>query len=378
MSTRPCYQLWDIEKDPVGTYETMRARGPVFWDARYHTWFVTDYQLGEAVLKNANASAMTTHLLQASVYPPQAQPLLTPLIALLKQWPLFQEGETHRQQRQLAQRHLQTGALAHLLEQIPAQTDQRLAHAGSCFDFMEAIARPTPIATIAALLGLPVSDYPLFQRWSDSLAEMFFSQIKLAPQIKIATEYLAEALDYFDRLGPPYAEAPATYLMLLITGIETSQALIGNAFYQLMQHPAERDKLSKDPDLIHQAIDSALRFHAPIQSILRVAQAPLSIGSAQVKTGEAIRLMVGAMHQDPRYYHQPLRFSIDPQNQTHLAFGSGVHFCLGQQVIRQTAATLIMHLTTRATRWQLSDTPPPIAHTLSSSKVQRLLITRDS
>lgn len=156
-------------------------------------------------------------------------------------------------------------------------------------------------------------------------------------------------------------EATATWLQLLMAGVDTTATLISNAAYALCSHPDQLDLLRQDPALIDSAIEEVLRYESPVRMMGRVAHADVEVGGRTVRKGESAIAVMAAANRDPDVFTDPNRFDITrPTKPSHVAFGQGIHYCLGAGLARLEARAALTHLVYRlppdpgslAARWR--------------------------
>ena len=127
-------------------------------------------------------------------------------------------------------------------------------------------------------------------------------------------------------------ELYAMFVLLQIGGHETTTNLIGNGLLALLQNPSELQKLKDDPSLIGTAVEELLRYHSPIQITARIATEDLEIGGKQIAKWQFISTYLGAANRDPEHFPEPDRLDVTREENRHLAFAFGPHFCLGGEL----------------------------------------------
>jgi cytochrome P450 len=142
-----------------------------------------------------------------------------------------------------------------------------------------------------------------------------------------------------DRLSAE--EVYSTSGLLLIAGHETTTRLIGNAVWLLLTHPDQLQLLRDDPDLMPNAVEEALRFQSPVQHTTRVALEDMDFHGCKIKKHQLVELMIGAANRDPQANDDPDRFDIRRENVQHVGFGYGIHLCLGAELARLEAKTVL-------------------------------------
>ena len=260
---------------------------------------------------------------------------------------------------------------------IAAELLDKVQDAGE-FDLIEAYAAPLPTIVIAEMLGVDPADQGDFKRWSDALAHSFnpvrtpeqetvlqAGQMGLAGYFKAAVDArranrgtdlvsaLVSAEEQGDRLSE--REIIGTCNLLLAAGNVTTTDLIGNGVLALLRHPAELAKLRANPDLARNAVEEMLRFDPPVAQTGRITTAPREIGGVPLEAGETITASLIAAGHDPAVHDEPGRFDVARPDPRHLAFGGGVHFCLGAPLARAEAQIGIPLLFERFPNLQLAE-----------------------
>jgi cytochrome P450 len=252
------------------------------------------------------------------------------------------------------------------------------------FDVMAEYASPLPIIVIAEMLGVDAVDLTQFKRWSDARSQVF--NIARTPEqgAESATarqeldDYFARAVDERrgrrgtdlisalvsaqesgDRLTQ--REIVTTCNLLLIAGNLTTTDLIGNGVHALLAHPDQLAKLRAHPELMANAVEEILRYDPPVVQTRRLALEPLEVGGMQVQAPEVITTSLLAAGHDPARHSDPRGFDIERTDTSHLAFGGGVHFCLGAPLARAEAEIAIRLLFERFPAVRL-DPRHPIEH----------------
>ena len=230
----------------------------------------------------------------------------------------------------------------------------------SCFDIMNAYARPLPTIAIALVLGVDTAHCHGFKQWSDGKMQMFNPRRTQEQEAVLASSdaalagYLAEVIqrrrkerrgDLISSLidaeedGKQLGEAEIidVCIALLIAGNVTTTDLIGNAVLALLQHPNELSKLLAKPNLVRSTVEEVLRYDSPIVHGTRIATQAMQIGGCPVAAGQTINAVLYAANHDPKAHPDPKRFDIERPDKRHISFGGGAHFCLGAPLARAEA-----------------------------------------
>jgi cytochrome P450 len=244
------------------------------------------------------------------------------------------------------------------------------------FDLMPAFAEPLPVTIIAEMLGIPVADRKEFKRWSDSIVSFGGGTRNGDGQsaMEELTSYLRRQLDRRrsnptddligalmvaeeagERLSPE--EALATCVLLLIAGNETTTNLIGNAIAALDEAGLMRE-VAASPELLSGAVEETLRHQPPVISIVRNTVRDVEMSGQTVPAGSFVFVVLAAANRDPEVFAEPDRFDIRRNPNRHIAFGHGIHFCLGAPLARLEARAGMEVLLRRCPNLQRAESGP--------------------
>ena len=247
-------------------------------------------------------------------------------------------------------------------------------------DLATAACTPLPIMAIASVMGIPPEDHAEFKKWSDGVVEGF----KLADEVSVnaeATERILASIQslntYFQALFETRRRHPRDDLLsklmtpkegealsaeelfwfcflLLIAGNETTTNLLGNLLLALLAEPSQLAGLRRCPELIPSAVEEGLRYDPPLQGFFRTTTAPYRVGGVEIPERARVLLLFAAANHDPRQWTEPDRFDVTRPPGDHLAFGSGIHFCLGAPLARLEAASFLRCLIERTQSIELA------------------------
>jgi cytochrome P450 PksS len=246
--------------------------------------------------------------------------------------------------------------------------------AGSPADLVERYARRLPLSVICELLGLPHADRPKFIAWTNRFTRLTgaLGFLGLIPALVAMKRYLERQLDLARKHGGEgliaelvrvekeggrisAREMVAMVFLLLGAGTETTTHLISGSVYELVRNPGLRDWLEEDWSRANLAIEEFLRFVSPVQfSKPRFVREHVDLGGVQVKQGEKIMVMLAAANMDPDANEHPERLDLERRPNRHLAFGTGIHFCLGHQLARIEAKCALQALFKRWPKLELA------------------------
>ena len=265
-------------------------------------------------------------------------------------------------------------------------------------DLIEEFAYPLPVIVICEMLGVPVDDHERFKGWGLDIARGL-DAILLPPDSEVGRRAVAgrRALaDYFrdliaERRAAPRAdmlsaliaaeeagdklseeELLATCILLLVAGHETTVNLIGNGTLALLRHPDQLRRLRDSPGLIGTAIEELLRYDGPVQRTARIPSADVVIDGHTIAKGEMVMPFIGAADRDPAQFAEPDRLDIARADNRHIAFGWGIHFCLGAPLARVEGQIAINTLLKRLPRLTLDTDKPYFRQSLTLRGLQAL------
>ena len=274
--------------------------------------------------------------------------------------------------------------LAPVVQQIVDEAvDAALAHGR--MDIMHDLAYPLPVTVIAHMLGVPREDRDQFRKWSNEIVGTAGNVMaNLTPEhYRQALKSTRELTDYFrkvvaqrrvqprDDLLTAMAKAEeqgdrltedelyANAVLLLNAGHETTTNLIGNGTWALLKFPDQRVRLREDPSLAPTAVEELLRYDSPVQFTSRILKEDMTVGGKTLKAGQPALLLLGAANRDPAQFPDPDQLDVGRQDNKHVAFGLGPHFCLGAPLARLEGRIVLQTLLRRLPGLRL-DGPEPV------------------
>jgi len=266
---------------------------------------------------------------------------------------LFVDPPDHHRLRSLVQSGFTPKRIEKLrgrIEEI-AREQATLMRSKETVDFIKAYAFPIPIRVICELIGIPSEDQLDFQRWSNALVDVnddshydeanmeFMSYLeKLIEQKRVSPEedlisYLIQVEEGGD--GLTVSELYGVIMLLIVAGHETTVNLIANGLLALLTHPEQLTLLKANPSLVAQAIEELLRFNGPVEfSTDRWAKESFTFMGQQVEKGDHVIVSLASADHDPEVFANPGTLDITREQSSHLAFGKGIHYCLGAPLAR--------------------------------------------
>ena len=346
----------DVLANPYPLYDQLRTKDPVFWDPYLHSWVVTRYSDVITVLRDFSASRTPT--------PEQLKTIgleaLTPLARVMVQQMLFLDPPSHSRIRGLAACAFTPARVAALKNRIQQLADELLdaVQSRGRMDVLADFAEPLPAIVTSELFGVPTEFALQLKTWSAKFAEMLGNFQHNPDRIPAMLDTIEKLVAFFgkaiedqrkrpcpglvhslvqaelegDRLT--HDEVIANCIITLVGGLETTTNLIGNGILTLLRHPDESRRLRENPLLIASAVEELLRYESPSQHTARLAPEDLTLGGKKIRKRQAVIAVMGAGNRDPERFTDPHRLDLARQDNRHLAFGWGAHFCFGAPLAR--------------------------------------------
>ncbi len=373
-------------QNPYPIYQRFLEEGPIHYIDRGPgpgLWAVFNYANCVSLLKDQRLSAKRSGALLL-VLPPEKRSEFARLAHMLGLWMLFLDAPEHSRLRKLMNKGFAPAVAESLRAPIEAVVDEMLEplRDSSQAEIMQQIAHPLPVRVIAEMLGIPGTMQQRLTEWSDAIAAFLGNPRRTIEQASAAQEAMIALTDFFrdvvserrrdkrndlisllleiEEDGDVLTEEEllAQCVMLLFGGHETTRNLIGNGLFTLLQHPLEASQLRDNPALIRSGVEELLRYESPVQSAVRIAKEELELCGETLPPGSIIYPMLGSANHDPQQFKDPKTLNLARLNNTHLAFGAGAHFCIGNQIARLEAQVAILRLVQRFPHMQFAAEKP--------------------
>ncbi|MEU9314240.1 cytochrome P450 [Streptomyces sp. NPDC048295] len=307
-------------------------------------WLITGFDLVRAVLADSRFSSLKELMLHPTIdYGDMVAPPAPPGEFLLMDEPRHSRYRkplmgkfTVRRMRLLTER----------VEQITAEHLDAMAEAGSSADLVTAFAKPVPAVVICELLGVPYEDRGSFQEQVYSFMDGETNDEDLIAAYTATQTYLAE-LVAAKRANPTDdvlsdltdtdltdEELRGMALLLLAAGLDTTANMLALGTFALLRNPEQLAALRADPALADRAVEELLRYLSVAKTFMRTALEDVEVGGRTIEAGERVILSYNTANRDPERFTDPHVLDLDRQEGGHLAFGHGIHQCLGQQLAR--------------------------------------------
>jgi cytochrome P450 len=391
--------LPEVHEDPYPLYHRLRAEDPVH-RSDLGFWVLTRHADVLAVLRDPRMSRDPRRSERIELLRSSAE--LDELLASEEAAPsmLFVDPPDHTRLRTLVNKAFTPAAVERLrprVEAIVAGLLDRVAGAGA-MDVVEDLAYPLPVTVICELFGVPEADHDRFRAWSRGLVRLLdplvaTDALEGALRARLALrgylrELIAErrahptgdlltALIAAEDEGHQLSEAELVSMcvLLLVAGHETTVNLIANGLLALLRDPEALAGLKAEPGLAGSAVEELLRYDSPVQFTSRHALADLDLGGCQVRAGETVVAVLGAANRDPAQFPDPDRLDLARQPNRHVAFGGGIHFCLGAPLARMEARIAIPALLARLPGLEVGPGPPVRRDTVTLRGLASLPVT---
>ncbi len=341
----------EFQQNPYPAFEALRVDGPAFWDEASSMWYFLNHADVDGLLRERRLGREPLGGLPAAA---------ESAFEMLNQHSMFDmEPPDHTRLKTLVHKVFTPRRVESLRAQIAAECE-RLLDAAAAAGGMEALAdyaAPLPVAVIAELLGVPAADRHKLRPWSAAIVAMY----ELAPSAAVAAAAetaSAEFSEYLRALSRARQKTPgddlisalaqvqeegarlsedeliATCVLLLNAGHEATTNAFGNGLWALLRHPEQLADLRREPGRLPEAIEEMLRWDTPLQLFRRWVRTEVEIQGIRLAVGQQVGLLFGAANRDPAVFAQPEAFDIRRGPTPHLAFGAGIHYCLGAPLAR--------------------------------------------
>jgi len=357
-----------IQDDPYPVYRMLRDDAPVFWAPASNTWVLSRHaDVTGALLDHQRYSSIN------GVFPtPPDVPFLESFLPMM----IMMDPPRHDALRGLVSKAFTPRRIAALeagIDALAVSLAQGLVSNAGRGDFIEDFAGVLPAMVIADLLGVPRQDRQQFRQWSSTLIQSnpargevadglaaaaavygyfadFLAERRRAPRDDLMSALVAAEIDG-QRLRDD--ELLGFCLLLLIAGHETTTNLLGNAAVVLAADRRSRRRLAADPALIGPAVEELLRYDSPVQGLSRVLTTDVTLHATTMSRGDSVLLLFGSANRDERAFTDPDIFDIGRKPEHQVAFGRGIHFCLGAALARMEARIALRALLSRLPEWSL-------------------------
>jgi len=352
------------KKDPYPLYESVRAKGN-FVPTRLGLLMTAEHSITGEVLRDPRwgiLSPADMSMIDETAYAADGRPLVNPIQRSF----LMRNPPDHTRLRKLVGGWFTPRALRQQMPAIERVIEDFLDRAEEkrTFDLVDDFAKRVPVQVIADLLGVPASDHESFIRWGSALVNSIDGTRdmkdlrQLQDTLREFDEFLGGLIEHRKRKPGndivselvahddlALDDLIATTELLLVAGFETTVNLIGTATIAVLGHPEVRARLIAEPEYADRVVEETLRWDPPVQYVVRVPLEPVELFGRRMPVGQPLMMILAAANRDPAVFTDPHRFDPDREDVgKHLAFSSGIHYCLGANLARMEAAAAVRAL----------------------------------
>ena len=364
----------DFLANPYPDHERLREAGPVVWLAKYDIYATARHAQVREVL-----SDHATYISSAGVGLANfnKEPPFRPKSLILEA-----DQPHHTRARNILARILSPKAIPQIRADFSKAADAMLdglagrAAGNQVVDGIKVLAEPYPLKVFPDAVGLDETGRENLLLYGDMVFNSFGPRndllLNAAQRVQPVTAWI---MDHCQRamLRPggfgdqiyqaadageiTHEEAPMLVRSFLSAGVDTTVNGIGNALFCLARHPEEFDKLRANPQLARQAFEESLRYESAVQTFFRTTSRDVELAGVVIPEGSKVLTFLAAANRDPRQWAEPERFNVERKNIGHMAFGTGIHGCVGQIVARLEGELILAGLVKRFKRIELAGTP---------------------
>jgi cytochrome P450 len=370
--------LPEFRRDPYPAYRRLREADPVHWNPP-GIWVLTRHADAVAMLRNPR---MSVDFRNSDLYEVFRQMQGIDTTAERPQSMLFRDPPDHTRLRSLVTKAFTAKRIDDLKPRMQRIVDDLLdaAFERGEMDVVAELAYPLPVTVICEMLGVPEEDHQRFHAWSADLVstldpmtgpdvmerameaalafDAYFAGLIATRRTERRDDLLSALIAAEEEGGHLSQEELLIQLeLLLVAGHETTVNLISNGTLALLQNPDEMRRLREEPALIKSGVEELLRYYPPVQLTGRIPLEDMRIGGTHVARGQQVLALLGAANRDPEAFDEPDRLDLSREPNRHIAFGNGIHHCLGAALARAEGQIAIGTLTLRG----LAELPVQVA-----------------
>jgi len=381
MSDTPRFAPYTPEfaRDPYAVYARMRESRPIHYHPPWDTWVLFRYEDIKTLLTDARLGRVMDEVLTEDELAEYRRRLgwdEAPLHSrYVKISIIDSEGTLHERLRKAVFKVFTPRAVEQLQPYVQSLVDQQVGHVEAMgrFDFVEDFVAPIPGLVIGRMLGVPEADCPQLRRWSEDIVQ-FFEPERTAAHRELAEGATGEFVDYLDRLVAERRRRPgedllsamldwedggerlshdellSTAMTILMAGHGSTIDAAGNGMLALLRSPEQMAALREDPGLTGTAVQEMFRYEPPLPYFHRYVLEDLTYEGQSFEKGDTLGFCYASANRDSAQFAEPDRFDIRRSPNRHLAFGGGVHHCLGNHLARMNMSAMFTTLLRRLPR----------------------------
>ena len=354
----------DAILDPTPIFAAMLQREPVHYSPSLKSWVIADYDNVKLALSDPRFSVEKMSPFADHMAGGADAHKIRELTRVLGGWMVFKAPPAHSRLRQVLQQPFKPREMEKLRPAIIDIAEEVIAEmapkAGQVVDFIAAFANPLPARVIGTLIGVDVAMVPQLTAWSLDIAkfvfsardtpdkydrayravmdiEVFYRQVIADHRARPRDDMLSHMIAYHDDDdGGPLTddEIVSMLVLFLFAGHETTTNLIANGLLALLQNPRQMAQLQSNDALLPSAIEEFLRFQGPVQTVVRIAKEDVPMANITISAGDRVFGLLNASHRDPSMFDNADAVDIQRAQNPHVAFGFGIHMCIGAPLAR--------------------------------------------
>jgi cytochrome P450 len=354
--------------NPYPVYSLLRESSPIYYSRIWGVWVLTRFKdIVETLRDSERFSNVGRFAALLDQLPKTAQDEVGSLRRHYATGLIQSDPPDHTRLRGLVRDSFSSSVIQKIRPRVQSIVDSLIAgiHEKGQFDLIAELAYPLPMIVISELLGVPGADRDQFLSLSQDLSglqatggaeadhaqraaravqliEQYFRDICAERNRKPCNDLISQMIAARDSGGKlSDDELINMCVTFLFAGHETTKNLIGNSVWTLINHPSELEELKRDASLIPGAVEEFLRYESPIQRGWRRVTQDINLDGRRIREGELVFLMLGSANRDPDQFAEPDRLNIRRTENRHVAFGYGIHFCIGASLARLEAMIAI-------------------------------------
>lgn len=343
----------DFVANPYDVYADLRDNRPVSFFEPTGQWLIAGHADVNALLRDRRLGRSYAHVATDEEFGREPAPeFQEPFWRVINAGMLDVEPPIHTRLRRLVSKAFTPRMVESLRPRVRAivedLVDTFVAKGGG--DLIAEVAEPLPVTVIAEMLGIPSEDRHLLRPWSADICGMY--ELNPSDQAQhTAVRAASEFSDYLRELAKrPYGddlisalaqvegltedELVGTCVLLLNAGHEATVNVTGNGWWSLFRNPDQLVRLRDDPSLLPTAVEELMRYDTPLQMFERWVLEDIEVGGVTIPRGVEVGLLFGSANRDPAVFADPDTLDVGRQDNPHISFGAGIHFCLGAPLAR--------------------------------------------
>ena len=390
----------EVIADPYTYFGQIREEDPVHWNSRWNGWLVTRYEDVVGVLRDHDhfsSDRMASFVLELR---PEDRDRLSLLISYFSKWLVFTDPPYHTRVRMLLNKAFTPTSVERLRPRVREIIQELLSQVEHKrhMEFIREFAFHLPVIVISEYMGVPPEDREQIKEWSDETSRIFFIRADEPDRRERSQRGLQHLLDYFEPLIHDRRRHPrddlitaliqaeergdllsdeellATCTVLIFAGHETTTNLLANGLVALMEHHDQWDLLHENPSLVRPAVEELLRYDGPVKATFRWAKQDVELQGKTMREGDRLLIVLAAANRAPRKFSNPEDLDITRNPNPHVAFGHGIHVCLGAPLARLEGQEAFLALSQRLPNIRLADKPREYHRTIVARALKELWV----